>query len=57
MHRPEAVVQRQSGDFVVVECTLTLLRADGKLSQLAARAARLRDALCESRLTFLSTSS
>ena len=33
------------GDFAVVECTLGLLRADGKLSRLAARAASLRETL------------
>lgn len=33
------------GDFLIAECTLGLLRADSKLSKLAARAASLRDLL------------
>lgn len=33
------------GDFLVVECTLGLLRADSKLSKLSARVARLREML------------
>jgi len=41
----DTVAVSPNGDFAVVECTLGLLRADGKLSRLAARAATLRAAL------------
>lgn len=41
----DTVAVSPNGDFVVVESTLTLLRADSKLSKLAARAARLRETL------------
>ncbi len=41
------------GDFVVIECTLGLLRAESKLSKLTARAASLRESLGASNLTNL----
>lgn len=41
------------GDFLVVECTIGLLRADGKLSKLAARTAKVRDSLAASNMQHL----
>lgn len=41
------------GHFVVVECTLGLLRAESKLSKLAARASSLREALIASNMQHL----
>ena len=41
------------GDFLIAECTLGLLRADSKLSKLAARAASLRDLLDASNMKHL----
>lgn len=41
------------GHFVVIECTLGLLRADSKLSKLTARATSLRDALIASNMQHL----
>ncbi|MHB1233633.1 MAG: hypothetical protein ACYCZQ_13785 [Burkholderiales bacterium] len=41
------------GDFLVVECTLGLLKSDSKLSKLAARAASLRETLDESNMRHL----
>lgn len=41
----DIVAATPRGDFIVVECTLGLLRADSKLSRLIARAASLRAAL------------
>ncbi len=38
------------GDFVVVECTLGLLRAESKLSKLSARASNLRETLAASNM-------
>jgi hypothetical protein len=41
----DVIATTPRGDFLVVECTLGLLRADGKLSKLAARTAKVRDSL------------
>jgi len=41
------------GDFVVVECTLGLLRAEGKLAKLSARTVNVRDSLTSSNMTHL----
>lgn len=41
------------GDFLVVECTLGMLRAEGKLSRLAARTVYVRDSLAASNMTHL----
>lgn len=49
----DTVAVSPNGDFVVVECTLTLLRADSKLSKLAARAASLRETLAASNMKHL----
>lgn len=49
----DTVAVSPGGEVVVVECTLALLRADSKLSKLAARAARLRDALSTSNMKHL----
>lgn len=49
----DTVAVSPNGDFVVVESTLTLLRADSKLSKLAARAASLRDTLAASNMKHL----
>ncbi len=49
----DTVAVSPNGDFVVVESTLTLLRADSKLSKLAARAARLREMLAASNMKHL----
>lgn len=49
----DTVAVSPNGDFVVVESTLTLLRADSKLSKLAARAARLRETLAASNMKHL----
>jgi hypothetical protein len=46
----DTVAVAPSGDFVVVECTIGLLRAESKLSKVAARAASLREALAASNL-------
>lgn len=46
----DTVAVSPAGDFVVVESTLTLLRADSKLSKLGARAARLRETLAASNM-------
>lgn len=46
----DTVAVTPNGDFVVVECTLGLLRADSKLSKLAARAASLRETLAASNM-------
>ena len=46
----DMVAVTPKGDFVVVECTLGLLRADSKLSKLAARAANLREMLATSNM-------
>lgn len=49
----DTVAVSPSGDFVVVECTLGLLKADSKLSKLSERAARVRESLAESNLKHL----
>ena len=49
----DAVAVSPNGDFIVVECTLGSLRADSKLSKLAARAARLRETLASSNMRHL----
>ncbi len=41
----DTIAVSPAGDFLVVECTTGLLRADGKLSKLVARAASLRNVL------------
>jgi hypothetical protein len=43
----DVVAAAPAGDFLVVECTTGMLRADGKLSKLIARAATLRESLRE----------
>ncbi len=42
---PDLVAKAPSGNFVVIECTTGLLKADHKLPNLVARAARIRKAL------------
>lgn len=49
----DTIAVSPNGDFVVVECTLTLLRADSKLSKLAARATSLRETLDASNMKHL----
>lgn len=49
----DMVAVSPKGDFVVVECTLGLLRADSKLSKLAARTASVREALDASNMKHL----
>lgn len=49
----DVIATTPSGDFLVVECTLGLLRADGKLSKLAARAVNVRDSLAASNMKHL----
>lgn len=49
----DTVAVTPNGDFVVVECTLGLLRADSKLSKLSARAASLREILGASNMKHL----
>ena len=49
----DVIATTPRGDFLVVECTLGLLRADGKLSKLAARAANVRDSLSASNMKHL----
>lgn len=49
----DVIATTPRGDFVVVECTLGLLRAEGKLSKLAARTVNVRDALMASNLKHL----
>jgi hypothetical protein len=46
----DMVAVAPKGDFVVVECTLGLLRADSKLSKLSARATNLRATLAASNM-------
>jgi hypothetical protein len=47
----DTIAVTPSGDFLVIECTLGLLRAESKLSKLAARAASLRASLDASDMT------
>ncbi len=49
----DAVATTPRGDFLVVECTVGLLRAEGKLSKLAARTVTVRDALASSNMKHL----
>ena len=49
----DTVAASPNGDFMVVECTLGLLRADSKLSKLNARSARLRELLDNSNMRHL----
>ena len=49
----DVVATTPRGDFLVVECTLGLLRAEGKLSKLAARTANVRDSLAASNMKHL----
>jgi hypothetical protein len=49
----DTVAVSPNGDFVVVESTLTLLRADSKLSKLSARASSLRETLATSNMKHL----
>jgi hypothetical protein len=49
----DIVAASPRGDFIVVECTLGLPRAEGKLSRLTARAAGLRSMLDASSMTHL----
>lgn len=49
----DIVAVAPKGDFVVVECTLGLLRADTKLSKLSARATNLRETLDASNMRSL----
>lgn len=49
----DTVATTSSGDFLVVESTTGLLRADSKLSKLAARAAALRESLTASNMKHL----
>lgn len=49
----DTVAVSPNGDFLLVECTLGLLRAESKLSKLAARAANLREMLDKSNMRHL----
>lgn len=49
----DTVAVSPSGDFVVVECTLGLLKAESKLSRLSERASRVRDSLAASNMKHL----
>lgn len=49
----DTVAVSPNGNFLVVECTLGLLKAESKLSKLGARAARLREALDASNMKHL----
>jgi hypothetical protein len=49
----DVVATTPHGDFLIVECTLGLLRADSKLSKLAARSINVRDALSASNMKHL----
>ncbi len=49
----DVVATTHRGDFLVVECTLGLLRADSKLSKLAARTSSVRDSLSASNMKHL----
>jgi hypothetical protein len=50
MRTSQSKCHSPKGDIVVVECTLGLLRAESKLSRLAARAASLRASLDSSNM-------
>jgi hypothetical protein len=49
----DTILATPNGDFVVVECTLGLLRAESKLSKLAARVAGLKQVLDNSNMTHI----
>lgn len=49
----DLVATTPRGDFLVVECTLGLLRAEGKLSKLTARTVNVRDSLAASNMKHL----
>ena len=49
----DVIATTPRGDFLVVECTLGMLRAEGKLSRLAARTVNVRDSLAASNMTHL----
>lgn len=49
----DVVATTPRGDFLIVECTLGLLRAEGKLSRLAARTATVRDSLAAANMRHL----
>lgn len=49
----DVIATTPRGDFLVVECTLGLLRAEGKLSRLAARTVNVRDSLAASNMKHL----
>ena len=49
----DVIATTPRGDFLVVECTLGMLRAEGKLSRLAARTVNVRDSLSASNMTHL----
>lgn len=49
----DVVATTPRGDFLVVECTLGLLRAEGKLSRLAARTANVRNSLVAANMRHL----
>jgi hypothetical protein len=49
----DVIATTPHGDFLVVECTLGLLRAEGKLSRLAARTVNVRDSLAASNMKHL----
>lgn len=49
----DVIAMTPRGDFLVVECTLGLLRAEGKLSRLAARTVNVRDSLAASNMKHL----
>ena len=49
----DVIATTPRGDFLVVECTLGLLRAEGKLSKLAARTVNVRDSLDASNMKHL----
>jgi hypothetical protein len=49
----DLVANDDRGNFLIVECTLGLLKTDGKLSRLVARAARIRQDLASHNLAHL----
>lgn len=49
----DVIATTPHGDFLVVECTLGLLRADSKLSKLNARTVNVRDSLAASNMKHL----
>jgi hypothetical protein len=49
----DVIATTPHGDFLVVECTLGLLRAEGKLSKLNARTVNVRDSLAASNMKHL----